>query len=143
MRTYQSDIIAEANGSLDKARLRHYEQSTSLENTERLAALFGLVVESVSSKNLIPIISFSQELARSRFDQGFDLSEVQTAYHVLEETLWRHISKHVMSEDLPSAFGLTSTVLGAAKDALALEYVSLASKRHLHSLDLSALFRGT
>jgi hypothetical protein len=36
-----------------------------------------------------------------------------------------------------------STVLGAGKDALARTYVSLAGHRHVTSLDLSALFRGT
>jgi hypothetical protein len=34
-------------------------------------------------------------------------------------------------------------VVGAGKDALAREYVSMASHRHVPSLDLSALFRGT
>lgn len=143
LQSYQTDIVSDATESLEKARLRHYQHSSSLENSQRLSALFDLVAESVRTKNLIPVVTFSQELARKRFDQGFDLAEVQTAYHVLEETLWRSITKHMLPEDLPAAFGLTSTVLGAAKDALALEYVSLASKRHLHSLDLSALFRGT
>jgi hypothetical protein len=35
-----------------------------------------------------------------------------------------------------------STVLGAAKDALGREYVSLASRTHAPSLDLRALFTG-
>jgi hypothetical protein len=38
--------------------------------------------------------------------------------------------------------GLVSTILGAAKDALAREYVSLATHRHAGSLDLRALFAG-
>jgi hypothetical protein len=33
-------------------------------------------------------------------------------------------------------------VLGAAKDALAREYVSLASRTRVSSLDMSALFTG-
>jgi hypothetical protein len=39
--------------------------------------------------------------------------------------------------------GLLSTVLGAGKDSLAREYVSLASRQHVTSLDLSTLFEGT
>jgi hypothetical protein len=35
-----------------------------------------------------------------------------------------------------------STVLGAANDGLAREYVSLASRTHVQSLDLRALFSG-
>ena len=46
-------------------------------------------------------------------------------------------------DDLVEAIGLLSTVLGFGKDAVARTYVSRASKRHVTSLDLSALFRGT
>ena len=44
----------------------------------------------------------------------------------------------------PEAFGLVSTALGAGKQALAIEYVALASRnREVRSLDLTALFKGT
>jgi hypothetical protein len=62
---------------------------------------------------------------------------------VLEETLWRHLTKLVPPDDYPAVFGMVGTVLGAGTDALALEYVSLASKRRAQSLDLSAMFTGT
>jgi hypothetical protein len=39
--------------------------------------------------------------------------------------------------------GVVSTILGAGKDALAREYVSLATNAHAPSLDLRALFAGT
>ena len=95
LQTRQAAIIFDATESLDKARLRHYQQSTSAENGQRHAELFDLALQCVHSKNLIPVIAFSQNLARQRFHQGFDLAEVQTAYHVLEETLWRHITDDV------------------------------------------------
>jgi hypothetical protein len=38
--------------------------------------------------------------------------------------------------------GLVSTILGAAKDAVARRYVSLAAHTHARSLDLRALFTG-
>ena len=40
------------------------------------------------------------------------------------------------------AIGLLTTVLGFGKDAVARKYLSLACKRHVPSLDLSALFAG-
>ena len=44
----------------------------------------------------------------------------------------------------PEAFGLVSTVLGAGKQALATTYVALVSQNQdVHSLDLTALFKGT
>lgn len=57
--------------------------------------------------------------------------------------MWRRVVSAESELDLAEAIGLLSTVLGFGKDAFAREYVSLASKRHVPSLDLSALFRGT
>jgi hypothetical protein len=139
----QAAIIFDAHEALNKSRLPHYSQSHAVENTQRLTNLFRLVIQSIKTKNLIPIVTFSQDLARQRFQQGFDLSEVQTAYHVLEETLWRHLTKLLPADEYPTAFGLVGTVLGAGTDALALEYVSLASKRRTPTLDLRAMFTGT
>lgn len=139
----QAAIIFDAHAALNKSRLPHYSQSHAVENTQRLTNLFRLVLQSIKTKNLIPIVTFSQDLARQRYHQGFDLSEVQTAFHVLEETLWRHLTKLIPPDDYPAAFGMIGTVLGAGTDALALEYVSLASKRRAQSLDLSAMFKGT
>jgi hypothetical protein len=44
---------------------------------------------------------------------------------------------------VPETLGLVSTILGAAKDALARKYVSLATNTHAPSLDMQALFAGT
>ena len=45
-------------------------------------------------------------------------------------------------EELAEAIGLLSTVVGFGKDAVTRKYVSLASKQHVTSLDLSELFGG-
>ena len=47
-----------------------------------------------------------------------------------------------MNYTFGKAMGIVSTTLGAAKDALASEYVSLATRTRAPSLDLSALFAG-
>jgi hypothetical protein len=57
--------------------------------------------------------------------------------------MWRRVVAEVPAADLAEATGLLTTVLGFGKDALARSYVSLASRRHVPSLDLTALFRGT
>jgi hypothetical protein len=41
------------------------------------------------------------------------------------------------------ALGIVATILGAAKDKLASTYLSRATEKHVPSLDLAALFRGT
>jgi hypothetical protein len=56
--------------------------------------------------------------------------------------MWRRVISAEPPADLAEAIGLVSTVLGYGKDAVARKYLSLASKRHVPSLDLSALFAG-
>ena len=71
------------------------------------------------------------------------IGEVQTAFNVLEESMWRHVVAEVPTDELVESLGLLSTVLGVGKDVLARTYVSLASHEHVTSLDLRALFEGT
>ena len=60
-----------------------------------------------------------------------------------EEVIWEKISADMKSKDYPEAFGLASTMLGAGKEAMAVEYVSLVSNRKdIKSLDLTNLFQG-
>jgi hypothetical protein len=85
---------------------------------------------------------YAEKVAEQRFDQGFDISEVQMAFNALEEAMWRRVVDGTTPDELAEAVGLLSTVLGFGKDALARKYVSLASERHVPSLDLTALFAG-
>lgn len=138
------EIVGEAAEGLSRAGLRHYEASGEEENRQRVARLFALTRESVKSRDLAPMLEHARGVAGERFRDGFDLQEVQAAFNALEEVIWRRITVGLQPADYPEAFGLASTVLGAGKQALAVEYVSLASQKgSVRSLDLSALFRGT
>jgi len=88
------------------------------------------------------MVIYSEKIAKERFESGFDLHEVHTAYNVLEESIWKTIIKEVDSADLAESLGLISTVLGTGKEALAIAYVSLASKQKVKSLNLTQLFKG-
>jgi hypothetical protein len=88
------------------------------------------------------MISHAEQIAGERFNSGYDLWEVQTAFNVLEEAIWVRIFKNFPPTELAEAIGLVSTVLGAGKDALARKYVSLASKTRASSLNLQSLFSG-
>jgi hypothetical protein len=83
---------------------------------------------------------YAEKIAKERFDAGFDLHEVHTAFNVLEETIWKKVVENVEPSGLGKALGLISTVLGAGKESLALTYVSLASKSKTKTLNLSELF---
>ena len=82
----------------------------------------------------------ASRIATERFEEGFDIGEVQAAFNALEQSIWRRVVAETPPEDLAEATGLVGTVLGYGKDVLARTYVSLASQRHVRSLDLSALF---
>ncbi len=138
----ESGVLDEAYAALQRSHIAHYEAAGEQFTRQRLADLFHLVVTAISTRNLVEMSAYSEAVAVDRFNQGFDISEVQTAYNALEEAMWRRVVASESAAELPEAVGLLSTVLGFGKDALARKYVSLASERHVPSLDLSALFEG-
>ena len=134
LRDAQDEVLSEASQALQRAHLVHYEAAGAEESRHRLEDLYDLTLE--------PICRFAETVSRGRFEAGFDIAEVQTAFNVLEEAIWHVVVSRLPAEDLAEATGLVGTVIGAGKDTLARTWVSLAAKRHVASLDLSALFRG-
>ncbi len=136
-------ILDAALGALERAHLTHYEAEGREVRRQRLGRLYDLVAAAVAERNLTRIQHHGEEVARERFAAGFDLLEVQAAFNVLEEALWRTLVAEVPPAELGEALGLVGTALGAGKDRLAAAYVALASSTHTPSLDLRALFAGT
>ncbi len=135
-------VLADAQRALEAARLHHYIASTPEENAERLRALYQVLEASVASRAVLPMVRHAERIARERHQCGFDLAEVQTAFNVLEEALWRQITAQLPPADYPEADGLTSTILGAGKQSLALQYVALARSTGAPAVDIAALFAG-
>lgn len=141
---WRAEAVADAIQGLSRAMLPHYTASRAEQNRERLARLYDLTTRCVATRTLLPMIEYAQGVARERYRDGFGLEEVHTAFNVLEEVIWRRITARMEPSQYPEAFGLVSTALGAGKQALAIEYVALVSRsRDIHSLDLTALFKGT
>jgi hypothetical protein len=138
-----TEVLTEATEAVSRAHLRHYEKAGTEHIHQRLRALYVLTVRAVKERNLGPMIAHADGIARERFNAGYDLWEVQTAFNVLEEIIWGKILKQFPPEELAEALGLVSTVLGTGKDMLARRYVSLASKMKAPSLNLQSLFTGT
>ena len=137
------EILSAAASAVERSHLKNYEQAGMEQIHQRLKALFVLTSRGVKERNLGPMIAYAERIAHERFAAGFDLSEVQTAFNVLEEAIWTRIVKSLPPSDYGEALGLVSTVLGAGKDALARTYVTLASKSRTRSLNLQTLFSGT
>ena len=136
-------IVTESLAAMRRSRLQHYEAAGPTVMRERLQTLFDVTLASLKSRHLAPIEAHAGAIARERHLAGFDIGEVQTAFNVLEESLWHLIERELPAERLAESLGLVSTVLGTGKDTLARAYVSLATRTQAPAIDLHALFRGT
>ncbi|MGD1011988.1 MAG: hypothetical protein ABR925_05595 [Acidimicrobiales bacterium] len=139
----RAEILGEVTEGLNRSHAGHYETSGAEGLRVRLESLFDTVVAAIRDRKLDQVIKYAEHIGRERFASGFGIEEVQTAFNVLEESMWRHVAEAVPAKELVESLGLLSTVLGVGKDALARTYVSLASHEHVPSLDLRALFQGT
>jgi len=138
----QDEILDRAASALDRSHLPHYDTSGPAQQRVRLGKLFDVVVDCLRARQLVEVVNWSEQIARERFESGFGIGEVQTAFNVLEESMWRTLVEVTPPPEMAESLGLLTTVLGAGKDALARSYVSLASKQHVPSLDMRALFEG-
>lgn len=143
LRQAQKSILASAGKSLARAPTRHYDAAGTEAVQERLTMLFDELVECVDRRDLVPMIAYADRIAEERYIAGYDLSEVQIALNCLEEATWSYALARLEATQLADALTLVSTVLGAAKDALARRYVLLATKARAPSLDGDALFAGS
>ncbi len=138
-----NEIITEATEAMVRARAKHYEEAGREHVHQRLKALYVLTMRGVKERNLGPMVAHAENIARERFSAGYDLWEVQTAFNLLEEAIWKRILKELPAAEFAEALGLVSTVLGVGKDTLARRYVSLATKAKTPSLNMQSLFSGT
>lgn len=136
-------IVDAADAALRRAHAEHYEAAGEPEVRLRLVALFDQLLQVLAERDLAGIVSHAERVAEQRFDAGYDLSEVQTAFNALEEATWARAIEVLDPAELAETLGLVTTILGTGKDALARRYVSLATRTHAPSLDLRALFTGT
>jgi len=138
----EPQVVDAAYAALHGSHVTHYELAGEEFTRQALTDLFRLVVTAIQSRDLAAISTFADGIAVQRFNDGYDISEVQMAFNCLEDAMWRFVVAAESPGDLAEAIGLLSTVLGYGKDAVARKYLSLACKRHVPSLDLSALFAG-
>jgi hypothetical protein len=119
-------IINDATAAMSKFRLKHYDGDVK-QFHGKIAFLFDHVVKGVKEKNVMPIVSYVEQIAEQRFRSGFDLQEVQTAFNILEESIWKHILENIPVGMQAESLGLVSSIIGSGKDALARTFFQLAS----------------
>lgn len=138
-----TEILREAANILETTHFGHYDSIGKETYRIYLKNLFTLTLESIKSQSLLAINEYAENIAKDRYDAGFDLYEVLCAFHVLEQTIWMTIINDLTPEEYEEALRLTSTILGAGKEALAYTYVSLARKKRKPPRNIDALFKGT
>jgi hypothetical protein len=139
----RGEVVKEALEAVRRAHLAHYDAVGTEETRRRLESLYELIVQCAEDRRIRPMLKYSDKVAAERFEAGYGLFEVQTAFNVLEEAIWKRVLEELPPEELAGALGVISTILGMGKDALARSYVSLASSKEAPSLDLRAVFKGT
>jgi len=142
LHAHGDEIVQTACDAMARSHLKNYDHAGAEHVHQRIKALFVLTARAVKEKNLGPMIAHADTIAGERFQAGYDLWEVQTAFNVLEEVIWQIILRDLQPVGYAEALGLVGTVLVAGKDALARQYVSLASKSRSPALNLHSLFTG-
>ena len=123
------DEVVAALERHDRARDLAWHHPPSPEERRRdVRQLFGVVLRCVREGSAEPIVAPSQQIAADRFVAGVAITEVQAAFNILQEVLWRQVADTFSSDQRIEALGLLNAALGAGKDAVARAYVSLASR---------------
>jgi hypothetical protein len=136
-------ILDAALDGLAGARAPHYAGTDAHEARVRFERLFDGVVDAVATRDVSSLLELVRRLADERYEAGYDLGELQTAFNVLEEAIWRRLLEDFPPSPCADALGTVSTALALAKDALARRYVDLVAERRARALDVGALFAGT
>lgn len=142
IRAQHDEILVDALERLLRVPAPRYHRDALPEREARLRRLLELVVQCTEEHTLVPMVAHAEDVARARYAAGYPFREVHAAFNVLEEALWRCAFADAPPQELGAVLSQVGTVLGAGKEALAAEYVTLASRRHAPSLDLPHLFSG-
>ena len=89
--------------------------------------LFHLVLRCMRAGRAEPIIRPSERIAAHCYAAGIDLAEVQEAFDVVAEVLWRHLVGALAGEQVVQALGLLNAIIEEGKNAMARIYVALAT----------------
>lgn len=142
LRKERAAILDDAADAVVRGRVRHYDAAGAAAVRERLESLFARLERAAAENELGEATAYARELAAERFRAGYDLSEVQAAVNALEEAVWKRVFAQLPQAEVGEPLRVVSTVLGAVKDVLACEYVSLATTTGSPAVDLAALAAG-
>jgi hypothetical protein len=118
------DLIDDAVDALPRLQLPHYERLGTEAFRDQVRVLYGLILVCLDQDTLEPINRHGEVIAGERLGSGFDLGEVQTAFNLLEDAVWRLAISHLPAEHHGEARSRIGRVLAAGKDGLARGWVA-------------------
>ena len=87
----RAEVLDDAVTAVLESDRGHYRAVGPEELRSRLGALFDIVLDCLQSRNLDQVVKYAEHLGRDRFTSGFGIGEVQTAFNVLEESMWHQV----------------------------------------------------
>lgn len=122
-------ILFDATEFLVRSNLEHYNKLNPERVRARLARLFFITRECVELNSNDSIKKYMEDIAKDRFESGYELYEVQTAINILEECLWKNIVERVNQNEHMSSLFRSHEIMCAAKGALAKSF-AVFEKEH-------------
>jgi methylmalonyl-CoA decarboxylase len=119
-------VIGDAVAALEQRDQARRGVPSPAERRRDVEHLLELVRQCLHQGRSDPIIASSEQLAADCFGDGIDLADVQAAFVVLQDVLWRHLSAALPGDQQLETLRLVNAILGTGKDALARTYVALA-----------------
>ncbi len=139
LRDDEPAILDEAAPTI--ARLEHYRRDGTAATRRRVEALYRHVARAVRARDLDDLLSHATRIARERFEAGFERSEVEAAFEMLEDAISRRALARLAHAELAWGLGLVGTALAHARKELGRTYVSLAPAARPGSMDLTSVFQ--
>ncbi len=107
-------VIGEALAALNERDQAGCLASSPAERRQDMEHLFELIQRCVHEGHCEPIIGPSQQMAADHFAAGIEIAEVQAAFTVLEDVLWRHLADAVSGDDQRlETLRLVNVILGS------------------------------
>jgi methylmalonyl-CoA decarboxylase len=119
-------VVGDAVAALEQRDQARRGVPSPAERRRDVQYLLELVRQCLHQGRSEPIITPSEQLAADCFGAGIDLADVQAAFVVLQDVLWRHLSAALPGDQQLETLRLVNAILGTGKDALARSYVALA-----------------
>jgi hypothetical protein len=124
-------ILLDSTENLVRAHLEHYEKHSPEKLRYRLSKLYHAMVKSIEANECDEIVTFMKTVSDERYESGYEIYEVLTAINLLEETMWKEVSKYVDKNMQIAALKQVTCILSKAKESLADEYAILGTS-HIH-----------